>query len=286
MVLPLLYGISALPFRLLYVLSDVAFLFLYHILKYRRAVVANNLKRSFPHKSETELTVIGKGFYRHLCDLGFETLKTLTITEEHVRARIKFEGIDLFHRLAAESKSAIIAMGHFGNWELAGAGFAVYAPHPLYVIYHPLKNPYFDRLLNHMRKRLGNGLYPMKLAARNMVSNRHSLTATAFIADQSPHPDHAHWIDFLGQDTAVFRGLGKLSKTFNYPVVYIRSGRDPKRGHHTISAEMLIENPSEFSEVEIIKKYMERLEKDISEYPEQWLWSHRRWKHQRKTLSS
>lgn len=279
--LPLLYFISVLPFWWLYRLSDFIFLILYRLVGYRKKVVFNNLKNSFPEKSEKELLQIQKRFYVYFCDLILETLKSLTISPNTLRKRIGFEGNELFENYYKEEQSTIIVMGHLGNWELGGARFAIEPFHQLFVIYHPLQNEYFDRLVYKMRTRLGNGLYAMKDSLRGIISNRNKLTATAFIADQTPSPKGAHWIQFLNQDTPVFMGTGKIATKMKYPVIYIGIKR-LKRGYYSMQAEQLIADPAEHTAEEIVESFTQRLEKDIQEMPETWLWTHRRWKHKRE----
>ena len=129
-----------------------------------------------------------------------------------------------------------------------------------------------------MRTRLGNKLYAMKDSYRGMISNRKEVTATAFIADQTPLPKGAYWTTFLNQDTPIFFGTAKIAKKLNYPVIYVSIKR-PRRGHYEISAELLIQHPDSLSENEISERHTRRLERDIRENPHIWLWSHRRWKH-------
>lgn len=281
LVLPLIYGIALLPFPLLYVLSDVVFVLLYHVIGYRKKVVFTNLRKSFPEKSEAEIQEIGLKFYRFFCDLIFETLKTLTISPETLKKRVKMNDDDVFAKYYNEGRSVIFVMGHWGNWELGGARFSQEPYHQLYVIYHPLANKHFDKLVYHMRTRLGNKLYAMRDTIRGMIKNRGDLTATAFIADQTPSPKNAHWMPFLNQDTPVFTGTARIAKKLNYPVIYT-SVKRVKRGYYEIHGEVLIENPQSLEEVVISELHTKRLEKDIQAQPEIWLWSHRRWKHQRK----
>jgi KDO2-lipid IV(A) lauroyltransferase len=156
--------------------------------------------------------------------------------------------------------------------------------HQLYVIYHPLANRHFDELFTKMRTRSGIKLYAMKGAFKAMLKNRDQLTATAFIADQTPRPDNAHWMTFLNQDTPVFRGTENISKTLDYPVIYVSVIRE-KRGLYRLHTELLAEHPKQFAENEITEMHTRRLERDIIEQPETWLWSHRRWKHKRPETS-
>lgn len=278
--LPLLYLISVLPFSILYLLSDFIFVILYHILGYRKAVVWNNLKNSFPEKDDKELKRIQYKFFRYLCDLSLESFKTLTISKKTLANRVKFEGEEIFKEYYDKNQSVVIVMGHWGNWELGGARFALLPVHQLFVIYHPLQNKYFEKLVYNMRTRLGNGLYSMKDSLRGIIGNRNNRTATAFIADQTPSPKGAHWMKFLNQDTPIFKGTGKVSTKMNYPVIYIGIEKTG-RGRYLMKAEKLVENPKESNEIEIIEKFTQRLEEDIIRIPETWLWSHKRWKHKR-----
>jgi KDO2-lipid IV(A) lauroyltransferase len=278
--LPLIYLIAWLPFRLLYLLSDILYFILFRLLRYRTQVVYSNLKNSFPEKSETEIQYIQDQFYRYFCDLILESIKTLTIRPSTVRKRVLFGNMSAFERFYQQKQSIVIVMGHLGNWEMAGAGFSQLPYHRLYVIYHPMKNKYFDKLVYHMRTRLGNRLYPMKETFKGMVANRHEITATAFIADQTPSPHYAFWTTFLNQDTPVFTGTAKISSKLNYPIVYVSVIR-PRRGYYQIESELLIEQPVLLSEDEISERHTRRLEQDIRARPELWLWTHRRWKHKR-----
>ena len=282
--LPFIYLISILPFWLLYLVSDFLYFILFVVFGYRKEVVKQNLTRSFPDKSEEEIQQIMKSFYHFLCDLMVETIKTLTISKEEAIKRCCFENHDLLDKLYKEQKKVIFVLGHLGNWELGGASMSCQHDYQLYVIYKPLSNQYFNRLIIKMRTRLGTKLIPMKETFRQMIATRKDseISATAFIADQTPAPENAYWTTFLNQETPVFWGTEVIAKKLNYPIVYIKIDR-PKRGYYSMKAEMLCENPKETKEGEISELHTKRLEKDIQENPPIWLWSHRRWKHQRPT---
>lgn len=279
--LPFIYGIALLPFPLLYLLSDVVRFLLFDVIGYRRKVILTNLRNSFPQKSETEIRSIARKFQGWFCDLVLETLKTLTISPDTVRKRVTFDGTDILRRYAEQKQSVVLVLGHFGNWELAGARYSAEPGLPqLYVIYHPLQNKWFDGLVYHMRTRHGTKLYTMRETSKAMLRDRHLNTATAFIADQTPSPERAYWMTFLNQDTPVFQGTEALSKKLGYPVVYI-SITQPKRGHYHMQVETLVSEPKSTAEGEITEIHARRLERDIVNYPHLWLWTHRRWKHRR-----
>ncbi|MCB0768647.1 MAG: lysophospholipid acyltransferase family protein, partial [Flavobacteriales bacterium] len=219
------------------------------------------------------------------CDLTLETIKTLTLSPAAVRKRVSFEGVGILRSYAEQKQSVVLVLGHFGNWELAGARYSAEPGLPqLYVIYHPLQNKWFDRLVYHMRTRHGTRLYTMRETSRSMLRDRHLNTATAFIADQTPSPERAYWMTFLNQDTPVFQGTESLSKKLGYPVVYISITR-PRRGYYHLQVETLVADPKSTAEGEITEIHTRRLERDIINYPHLWLWTHRRWKHQRPTTN-
>ncbi|MES1223326.1 MAG: lysophospholipid acyltransferase family protein [Bacteroidota bacterium] len=280
--LPFLYLLSWMPFRLLYILSDFFYFFLYHIIGYRKKVVLTNLRNSFPDKSDREINIICKKFYHYFCDLFLETFKTLTITREEMLKHCSMDtsAIALFERLAGENRSFLFVLGHKGNWEWGGNTFSILSKHQLYVIYHPITNKYFDSFTYRMRTRFGGKLIEMKNTFRDMMNQRGELTATAFIADQTPPPDKAYWLSFLNQDTPVFMGTEKIARKMKYPIVYITI-KKLKRGYYTMFAELLASPPYLQSDGEITAMFTKKLEQDIIEQPETWLWTHRRWKHKR-----
>ncbi len=201
------------------------------------------------------------------------------------RCKFSDKATALFNKLAEEDKSIILVMGHLGNWEWAGNSFSLLCKHQLYVIYHPLRNKYFDRMMYGMRTRFGTKLIAMKDTFREMLSQRKELNATAFIADQTPSPENAYWTNFMNQDTPVFKGTEIIARKIDYTVVYATIKRQ-KRGYYEIFAEILTDNPKETTDGEISEEHTRRLEQDITEQPEVWLWSHRRWKHKRKVTNT
>lgn len=281
---PLIYLLALLPFRALYILSDVLYTAL-KITGYRRAVVLANLKKSFPRKSEEIIQSICNDYYRYLCDLLLETLKTLRMTEKQTQERCIFHNPAWLDKLYEEKRSIMIVMGHYGNWEWAGPSFTLTTGYQLIVIYRPLSNNYFEKMMVGMRTRFGTRITPAERTLRDMVANRERITATAFIADQTASSSNAYWTTFLHQDTLVFTGPDKLAKKFNYPVVYIKVAR-VKRGFYEITPELLFLNPAQTSENEITDKFMQRLEQDIIDNPCTWLWSHKRWKHRKPETTS
>jgi Kdo2-lipid IVA lauroyltransferase/acyltransferase len=276
---PFIYIIASLPFGALYKVSDILY-YVFRLTGYRKKVVIKNLQNSFPDKTPLEIDDLCTIYYRYLCDLILETLKTLKMTEKESKEHCIFHNQPWLDKLYEEKRSFIIVMGHYGNWEWAGPSFTLNTNFQLVVIYRPLTNTYFEKMMVGMRTRFGTRITPVNLTLRDMVANRKQLTATAFIADQTAPHDKGYWTTFLNQDTIVFTGPEKLAIKFDYPVVFMNTKR-VGRGFYEVTPELLFSKPKESSENEISETFMKRLEKEIIQDPSTWLWSHRRWKHER-----
>ena len=276
------YFYSILPWPLIFLLSDFFFVVLYYGFGYRRKIVRQNLSHSFPEKSVKEIRTIEVRFYRYFTDMVFETLKLFTMNDSQKLARCKMdtETKSLFKELHSKGRSAILVMGHYGNWEYCPSGLPLQTEFQTYVIYHPLSNPYFDRLMSKMRTSTSCKLYTMSGTLKGMISNRNELNMTAFLSDQSPDPNAAYWTNFLNQDTAVFNGSEKIAQKLQLAVIYGSMER-VERGRYVYHTRLICEDASKMQPGIITESHLRMLEQDIQNAPEYWLWTHRRWKHNR-----
>lgn len=274
-----IYLLSWLPFPLLYLVSNGLYLLGYHMLGYRKRVVFENLKNSFPEKSPPEIEKTARQFYKHLADVFLETFKLLSISKTELQRRVTFANTELIEKYGQQKQNILIVLGHCGNWEWNGVAFQSLGICQLNGLYHPLSSPFFNWLMLRLRSRFGMGLIPMQSSIREMIKNQNIWNATAFIADQTPSSaSQAHWVRFLNQDTAVFIGPERISGKFNLPVVYA-SVQKKGRGFYHIRFIEISDNSSKTQEGIITETFSRLLEEDIRQQPPFWLWSHRRWKH-------
>lgn len=270
------YGISKLPFPVLYLISDFLAFLAGTVFKYRRKVILQNLAKSFPEKSEAELNVIAKGFYKNLSDIVVETLKGLTISQKELDKRVKILNEDVLVKYLQGNTTNIALASHQGNWEWLLLSCASRLPVNVQAAYKPLRNEFFEKLMYGIRSRFNTEPTPSKQLIRRMVQLRGKTSLFALVADQSPDPQQATVVQFLNQKTIFLNGPQKLYDLSKGIVYYAEMVR-VKRGYYTIQAHFLAELPYQGKQT-IIEEYAKAVEESISRHPESWLWSHKRWK--------
>jgi KDO2-lipid IV(A) lauroyltransferase len=275
-----IYLLMLLPMPVLYVIADFFIWLARDVIQYRKRVIRENLKNSFPDKSEQELINIERDYYQHMIDVFIETFKALTMSKKEMMRRVTFENLQEITQYFDKGRSVILVLGHYGNWEWGGFSFTYHSPEQTNTLYHPLRNPFFDWLTYKIRARCGVDLIPMQNTMRHLVATRNKISLTAFIADQSPSHQNAYWTKFLNQDTAFFTGAEKIAEKFNYPVVHATINKT-KRGYYHVRFKTISAVPKQESENYITETFVRMLEEDIITKPHLWLWSHRRWKHKR-----
>lgn len=275
--------ITLLPLSVLYLFSDLFFLFAYYFPGYRKKVVAENLRNSFPEKSEEELRIISKKFYRHFCDLIVETLKLVHMGNRQLSERIPLTNPEILERLYNEGRDVAAIVAHYGNWEWTRI-LPIYTKLRFVPIYKPLNNKYFDLFLLSLRTKNDCTLAPMSAVVRHVIKNRQEKRYSfyGFISDQTPARTEIRYRTvFLNQDTPVFLGAEKIAAKYDMAVVFINIQKI-RRGYYSMSTELLFEHGKDLPEHVITETHVKRLEEIIREKPEFWLWTHRRWKYKRE----
>lgn len=280
-----LYGLSLLPFPLLYLLSNGLRFLAFNVIGYRKKVVYQNLRNAFPNYTEAQIDTIAKNFYKHLIDVFLETFKMQSISVNQLEKHGKFVNLTVLDEIIKEKRSFVILTSHMGNWEWLPSILHLEKKADIVGIYHKLSSPFFEWFTKRMRERFGVQMITMENTLRGMLANKNKLTGTGFLSDQTPSAENAYWIQFLNQDTPVHTGAEKIAKKFDYPVVYA-AVKKPKRGYYEVNLEILTMNPKETPDHYITNLFNQKLEEDIKNQPEIWLWSHRRWKHKRQITTT
>ncbi len=276
----LLWLLAWLPLSIQFFFADILFLLVYRVVAYRKSVVRQNIRNSFPEKDDKERRKIERQFYRHFCDSFFEWMYPLHRSAGTVQKRYKVVNAEVINDLYAKGKSVAGVLGHYGNWEyLSTLPHSI--KHKVWAIYKPIKNGHFDHLMNSLRSKYGVHMVPDTSAFKTLLSEaqKGQVTLTYFLADQSPQKDKIkYWTRFLNQDTPVFLGAEQMATKLDMAVVFFDI-RKERRGHYSLHFELLAEHPKWMAPHEITELHVKALERAIQRDPAWWLWSHKRWKH-------
>jgi KDO2-lipid IV(A) lauroyltransferase len=282
LIYPLLWLISILPFPILYLLSDFIYVILYHVIGYRKKTVRENLAMAFPNLSEKERLIIEKKSFHHLCDLFLEMIKTLTISKAEINKRYVFTNLETYLDLEKKEKSIALLCAHYASYE-----WAVSMNHHInfigYGIYKKIANKYFDKLAKDIRSKFKAVLITTKETKPTIEYNAiHKILGVyGFASDQTPRrSDNLYWDTFLGIPTPIHFGAEMLAKRYDMNVIYLR-GKKVKRGYYEATFEVLSEDVKSVPDYKISEQFMRKVEEQIYEAPEFYLWTHKRWKHKK-----
>jgi len=281
---PLIWVISKLNFRVLYVVSDLLFYFIYYVLRYRRKTGYNNLKMVFPDKTTEEIKEINKMSVINSTDAFVESFKSLNISEDEMKSRFKFKNIEVINEIEKKNQSMILLCGHFSGFEWM---FIIdrYIKSNFYAVYKRLRNKYFDRLVKRIRSRYNGRLIHTKETRKRIAENSKtdSLNIYGFASDQTPRLQKAvYWNYFMNIWVPIHTGAESIAKQHNLALVFMKI-KKLKRGYYETTFEKITTTPRDFKDYEITDRYMKLVERQINKTPELYLWSHRRWKHRDKT---
>jgi KDO2-lipid IV(A) lauroyltransferase len=286
----LLLGLARLPLAVLYGVAEGIYLLLAYVVRYRWRVVLGNLRLSFPEKSEVEIRQIGRNFYRHFAQVVVEILKLAAISPTELQRRVHFTNPELMTAHFAENRFVLSLGSHRGNWEWILSGAALEFPGRAAGVYKPLNNKFFEHFMWRLRTRLGADAVPMLSTLRYLVQHRGQGRTMSLLTDQAAGPeDRPYWTNFMHQDAGFYTSAERLAQQFSCGVLYVGIRR-ARRGYYEITftelpngqaAAAAANAPTEAERYPITEAFVRCLEADIRATPEQYLWTHRRWKHKR-----
>lgn len=243
----------------------------------------DNLFRAFPQKSDEERRKIEKNYYKHLSDLFLETIQGLNLNSTSLKQFVRLENKELLDSFYESKQSALIVLSHCGNWEWSCLAASQYTALPFYVVYKPLSNIGFNAFMYHLRSKTGSKPIAMNETLRLVSKNTEIPFFLAMVGDQNPgNINQVHWDQFLNQETAFLNGPAKIAEKYRMSVIYLKSCKI-NRHHYVLTPELIVDarKGQDINSQEIMKKIVHSIESEIVTQPEIWLWSHRRWKHQR-----
>jgi KDO2-lipid IV(A) lauroyltransferase len=279
--MPILKLLSRLPLAVLYALTDVIYLLVYHAWRFRRTLTQENLRRSFPDKSAAEIESIARQSYHNAFDMIAEVVKGAALPPDEVRMRMRIRNIELLAPYLAANKPAVLLASHHCNWEWLLLASSLELKVSVDAVYKPLRVTAIDRFMFETRSRFGGNPIAVKDFLVEVLKRRDSARVIALVADQTPpREDEKHWTRFLHQDTAFFVGADKIARITRSPVFFVGIART-RRGYYEATLQLLAAPPYAAEGSDIIEAYARAAEKHIAQYPADWLWMYRKWKYRK-----
>lgn len=281
----LLKGLARMPWCVLYALADVVFVLIYYVARYRRKVVADNMRECFPQWDGGKVKSATRSFYRNFSDYIFETIKLLHVGDADISERMSFENIEIIDRLVGEGRDVVVYFSHCFNWEWAPSVTLHSAftsnPHVKFCqVYRPLRNKGADECMLEVRSRFGSVSLPKNLTLRKLLQFRRDgfRIVTGFMSDQKPsHGDPTLPLMFLNRPTAFITGTEELARKMKMAAVYWDMHKT-SRGHYRIVTRLIADDVSAVEQGSVTHAYAAMLQETIERNPPIWLWTHKRWK--------
>lgn len=283
LVYPIIWLISILPFRVLYMLSDVIAFLLYYIIGYRKKLVLNNLKMAFPEKSEKELKSIRRKFYRHFTDVFMEIIKSFTISKKTIDKHYTYTNIELFTELQKNGKDTILTGAHYANWEwiISMNSFVNYKG---YAAYTKIGNKYFNTKMLKSREKFGVHFIQTSKVISEIEKNKKSNVQSMYglLSDQSPMLQKTHyWSDFFGVRVPIHTGTEMLAKKYDMNIVLMETTKI-KRGYYETAFTLISDDVKKYPNYELTDIFLRKTEEHIRKAPQFYFWTHNRFKHKDK----
>jgi len=255
----------------------------YHLAGYRRGVAAENLRRALGKgMPPSKVDRLVKEVFANLGQTAVEVFCFPQWGGNQLRDKVECDNVGMFDRALAGGKGAILLSAHFGNWELFGAWVATLG-YPIDVVVKPQRNSSADEFYNRLRRSMGVGIIPTQKASRQIIVSLKKNRLVAILADQYAGNDGIP-VEFFGRMTPTHRGPAAIALRLGCPIFHGVLVRLPDGRHRAICDGPLEFEPTSSPEEDILRltqKYTRVLEEYIRRHPEQWLWTHRRWKHAR-----
>ena len=269
---------SRLPLRALYAFSAFLYVLAFYVVRHRHQVIRDQLEKAFPDLSGAQRGLIHKQFLKNFCDVMVEVLKSASMTESEMCARMHILNLDVARRYLDAGQSVMFVTSHLCNWEWLLHGVTLQLGYPVDAAYKPLHDQWAERLMLEIRSRFGARLVPAKELLADFLRRRGIVRAVAMNADQAPvSTDKRYWTQFLGQDTAFYIGAEQIARATRLPVMYV-AVRRIRRGYYEVELKPLWDGREVTAPNTVTERYARACEIDVLKSPADWLWSYRRWR--------
>jgi KDO2-lipid IV(A) lauroyltransferase len=257
-------------------LGDVAYL----VLRRRRRLALDNLAHAYPALPIRARMRLARHASQHLGMTLIELAHMLTHPLDATLDRLRFDGIEHLDAVMGTHGRALLLTAHLGNWEILAASHRL-TKYPLSIVVRPLDAPWLDALAERLRRSTGVELIDKRGALRPVLDALRRGRMIGILMDQNASRREGVFVDFFGRLASTSRSIALLALRTRTPVVptFIRRDTD---GCHTVifypALDVPDSNGSDAAVVELTARCTAAIERAIREAPEQWLWSHDRWR--------
>ena len=240
-----------------------------------RRIAMRNLEMVHPTKSPAERKRIVDGVFRSIGRTLLAFARLPTLNSQSIDRWIRYDGYEHFENARARGKGVLFATAHLGNWELSAFAHAILS-RPMYVVVRPLDNPKIDVLVARRRTLSGNQLIGKRDFARPILQALRSNEAVGILIDQNSSLDNGVFVDFFGIPACASMTFAKLAARSGAAVLPGFAVWSEAEQRYILRFYPLVEITGDpATDTRVIQQ---QLECAIAEYPDQWLWIHRRWK--------
>ncbi len=261
--------------------SFVIAVIFYYLIPIRKSTVIENLTNAFPEYDREKIREIAFKNYKSFAITLAEILSIPWMSRDDIEQQVNCLNKSLIIEKYNENKGVILLSAHFGNWEYVAASVAAQLNIPFSVVVKPQRNPYVTNWMNRARTKWNNKIVPLGLSIRQTYQTLKEKQVVAMVADQRG-PEESIRINFFGRNISVHTGPAVLALKTGAPILY---GVCVRCGDFSYKTEIVeinvddVEGTMEEKVREISQRHMTHLETFIRQFPEQWLWMHKRWKH-------
>ena len=274
---PLLWLVSIVPLKVLYIKS----LILSNFFFYRNDIIKSNIDNAFNNLNIDHKKKIFKGFRIYFLNLICEIIKMISVNKKFYINRVTIKNIEILDQFYERNQTVVLMMGHHNNWEWAGQIISIKSKQKFVSVYKKLSSSFFDYFMINLRRKNGADVIEMNDIIKHIYDNK-ECKIIGLIADQNPVVNGTtNWTNFFDKSVPIIDGPEKIARKMNFPVLFCNMNKI-KGGYYTISFEVIDENPKTSNIGDITNKFFKRLEEKIKEEPNNYLWSHNRWKNTKK----
>jgi KDO2-lipid IV(A) lauroyltransferase len=274
---PILWLVSIVPLKVLYIKS----LILSNFFFYRNDIIKSNIDNAFNNLNINHKKQIINSFRIYFLNLICEIIKMISVNNSFYNNRITIKNIEILDQYYDKNQTVVLMMGHHNNWEWAGQVISIKSKQKFVSVYKKLSSSFFDYFMYRVRAKNGADVIEMNDIIKHIYEDK-ECKIIGLIADQNPVVNNStNWTNFFNQSVPVIDGPEKIARKMNFPVLFCNMSKI-KDGYYAITFEVIDENPKASNIGDITNKFFKRLEEKIKEEPNNYLWSHNRWKHTKK----